>query len=290
MLLDIYRTFRDDPRYNKLVGDDYLFAEYKCPLEQEVFQFKSESSFITFVISGRKDWLVGGQCFAVMEGDAVFIRKGIYTTRQYFEDDHCVLTFFITDDFIRTFLRENQLSTSAAVSAEDADPIFRIVVDDSLRTLLYSMYNYLRMAHIPRALVELKFRELLFNIALNPGHGKLMQYLHSLNETGRWQFEDVLMKNFNSDLDLEEFARMSGRSLSTFKRDFKNFYQQTPGKWLNEKRLDYAKMLLMTSDKNIDEVCYESGFKNSSHFNKAFKDRYKLPPRKFRESVRATHA
>jgi AraC-like DNA-binding protein len=81
---------------------------------------------------------------------------------------------------------------------------------------------------------------------------------------------------------MEDFARMTGRSLSAFKRDFKATYQQTPGKWLNDKRLEYASALLLTSEMNVNEVCFESGFKNSSHFNKAFKEKYHLPPNQFR--------
>jgi AraC-like DNA-binding protein len=91
-----------------------------------------------------------------------------------------------------------------------------------------------------------------------------------------------MLKNFQHDLELEEFAHMCGRSLSAFKRDFKNTYDQTPGKWLNHKRLEYASTLLLTSDLNINEICFESGFKNSSHFNKVFKDRYQIPPNQFR--------
>ncbi len=284
-MLDIFRTFRDDPAYNKLIGDGYLFAEYKCPLQTETFQFMTEVSFFTFVVSGRKDWFANGKTYPVQEGDAVFIRKGVYTTRQYFDVDHCLITCFITDDFIRNFMRENNVQPGASDSTGDHDQIFRITVTDSVKTLFYSMYTYLKMnQEIPRALVELKFRELLYNIMLDPDHAGMMQYFHSLNHTGRRTFEEVMMKNFNADLELEDFARLSGRSLSTFKRDFKNYYRQTPGKWLNEKRLEYAKTLLMSSDLNVNEVCYESGFRNTSHFNKAFKQRYNLAPNQFRRT------
>jgi AraC-like DNA-binding protein len=91
-----------------------------------------------------------------------------------------------------------------------------------------------------------------------------------------------MTKNFQHDLQLEEFASLCGRSLSAFKRDFKNLYNQTPGKWLNEKRLEYAKALLLTTDMNVNEICYESGFRNSSHFNKTFKDKYEITPKQFR--------
>jgi AraC family transcriptional regulator, exoenzyme S synthesis regulatory protein ExsA len=285
VLLDIFRYFKDDPKINKLVGSDYLFAEYKCPLQEDKYQFIAEFDFITFIVTGKKDWYASGKMYHVQEGSALYIRKGVYTTRQYLDEDHCVLTCFMTDDFIRNFMRENTLlGAPGQENTTTHDQIFEIDIDDMLRALFSSMFNYLNMgSDIPRKLVELKFNELLFNIVLNEKNKKIAKFFTSLNRTNKWNFEEVMMKNFHFDLELEEFARLCGRSLSTFKRDFKNFFQQTPGKWLIDRRLEYASSLLMSSDLNVNEICHESGFRNSSHFNKVFKDRYRLPPKQFRE-------
>ncbi len=282
-MFDIYNHFKDDPRYNKLIGNDYLFAEYKCPIETEKFQFMSELNFITYVVSGRKDWFASGKKYVMKEGDALFIKKGVYTTHQYLEVDHCLLTFFISDDFIRNFILENNSISTHSSEEVVQDQIFELDVNESLKALFHSMFNYLKMgADIPRSLVELKFKELLFNIILDPKNKNLAQFFTSLEGSTRSNFDYVMMKNFHCDLELEEFARLCGRSLSTFKRDFKKYYNQTPGNWLSIKRLEYAKTLLINSNLNINEICYESGFRNSSHFNKTFKDRYKLPPKQFR--------
>lgn len=282
-IVDIYNDFKGNPVFNnKLVGDDYLFMEYKCPVETEKFQLLSEYHFITYVITGEKDWITQDKTFNLRAGQAIFLRKGVYTIKQYFDVDHCVLTFFINDNFIKNFIMQN----TAAVTNEkqDAtDDIFVLDVNDTLRSLFQSMYHYLQMgASMPRSLVELKFNELLFNIILNPKHRNLMCYLNSLNQSNHAKMDLVMMKNFQHDLQLEEFARLCGKSLSTFKRDFQAYYKQTPGKWLTDKRLEFAKTLLLRSDMNVNEVCYESGFRNSSHFNKAFKEKYQFPPKQFR--------
>lgn len=283
MVFDIYNHFKENPKYNKLVGSDYLFAEYKCPIETEKFQFISELNFITFVVSGRKDWISAGKVYEIKEGDALFIRKGVYTTRQYFDVDHCLLTFFISDDFIRNFIRNNNSIHVAEYNNTVHDQIYDLEVNDTLKALFQSMFSYLKMGtEIPRSLVELKFNELLFNLVLDPKNKRLRHFFASLNQASKINFDHVMMKNFQYDLELEEFARLCGRSLSTFKRDFKNYYHQTPGKWLSDRRLEYAKTLLISSDLNVNEVCFESGFRNSSHFNKAFKERYQFPPKKFR--------
>lgn len=92
----------------------------------------------------------------------------------------------------------------------------------------------------------------------------------------------VMSENFLYNLKVEEFAKLCGRSLSAFKRDFKTTFDTTPSKWIKTKRLEYSKKLLIESDLNINEICFESGFVNSSHFNKSFKECFNLPPHQFR--------
>jgi AraC family transcriptional regulator, exoenzyme S synthesis regulatory protein ExsA len=284
MIVDIVNRFKEDPAYTKLIGSDYMIMEYKCPIQTQELQLMTEMHIITYVISGRKDWVTPDNVYALQEGEAFFVKKGVYTVRQYLDVDHCTITFFFNDDFVRRFLREN---SPALLSGEGApwyqEQIFRLDVDDTLRSLFYSVYNYLRMDKgIPRNLVEIKFNELLFNIVLNPKNDDLTRFFSSLNQTNKTNLDHVMMKNFQHDLQLEDFARLCGRSLSAFKRDFNHYYNEPPGKWLKNKRLEYATTLLLSSDLNVNEIGYESGFRNSSHFNKAFKERYKVSPNQFR--------
>jgi AraC-like DNA-binding protein len=60
-----------------------------------------------------------------------------------------------------------------------------------------------------------------------------------------------------------------------------DIYQTTPGKWLMEKRLEYSKYLIETTDMNIEGVCIESGFENRSHFIRVFKNKFGLTPGRF---------
>ncbi|WP_298534103.1 AraC family transcriptional regulator [uncultured Algibacter sp.] len=285
MTLDVFEYFKNDPKNNKLIGDDYLFVEYKCPIDIEKFKLWTDTPFITYVISGKKDWTSVNKTYPLHSGEALFIRKGIYNTKQYFEEDYCTILFFITEDFIRNFISKNEsLLNKISTKYEKDNQIFPIDVSDSLNSLFLSVFSYFNMSgEIPKELVEIKFNELLFNIALNKKNDDLLSFFHSLKQIEKTNINDIMMKNFHYDLQLEEFARLCGRSLSTFKRDFKAFFKETPGKWLINKRLEYSKTLLKNSELNISEVCYESGFKNTSHFNSSFKQKFNLPPNQFRK-------
>ncbi|TMU55785.1 helix-turn-helix transcriptional regulator [Flagellimonas algicola] len=286
-MVDIQRYFERHPKFNKLMGDNYLFVEYKCPIDIENFQLFTDSHIINYVISGKKDWFGPNQTFEIQGGDALFVRKGVYTTRQHFEVDYCVILFFITDDFVANFFRDH-LELKFVSAQIDFKQIFEVDVNDSFEALILSIFNYFKQAgEIPKSLVEIKFRELLFNILLNPKNRTLAQYLYSLSDLQKANMEHTMLLNFQYDLGLDEFARLCGRSLSAFKRDFKSHFKETPGRWIKNKRLEYAKTLLNQSSLTVNEICYESGFKNTSHFNSTFKEKYGLPPHQFRSNIKA---
>lgn len=96
------------------------------------------------------------------------------------------------------------------------------------------------------------------------------------------KIESVMLDKFLYNLKVEEFASLSNKSLSTFKREFKDIFNTTPSRWLRSKRLEFAKKLLLEADLNINQICFESGFINISHFIQSFKSKYKLSPHQFK--------
>ncbi len=97
--------------------------------------------------------------------------------------------------------------------------------------------------------------------------------------------EEIMDANYMHDFSLTDFAKLAHRSLAAFKREFKEVYKITPGKWLMQKRLDHARLLLNTSQKPVNEVSYESGFKNSTHFNRVFKESCGVSHLQFRKQL-----
>jgi AraC-like DNA-binding protein len=90
--------------------------------------------------------------------------------------------------------------------------------------------------------------------------------------------EEFMNRNFKFNVSLQRFAYLTGRSLSTFKRDFKAIFRETPNRWLVQKRLQEAYFLIGKSKKKPSDIYLDLGFEDLSHFSFAFKKLFGLAP------------
>lgn len=80
------------------------------------------------------------------------------------------------------------------------------------------------------------------------------------------------------NLTLEKFGYLTGRSLTTFKRDFKKAFNSSPQKWIIQKRLELAHYQLSEKGRKPKDLYLEIGFENLSHFSFAFKKHFGYAP------------
>ncbi|WP_366941193.1 helix-turn-helix transcriptional regulator [uncultured Kiloniella sp.] len=92
----------------------------------------------------------------------------------------------------------------------------------------------------------------------------------------------LLQKPSHLKLNIGDLARLSGRSLSSFNRDFRATYNMPPKQWLKKQRLTYAEKLLRKEDLTITEIAFDIGYENVSHFIKSFKESYGMTPKEYR--------
>jgi len=274
-MLNVYDFMKDLPVNKRLVVNDLLFADYKCPLSENRFDMWTHHNYFVYVIKGKKKWFSKDGEVLAKAGDCIFVKKGAHSIYQYFEDEFCSLFMYVPDEFIRDTLLENQVEMAEGDKKNDPSPILRIKKSELLETYFLSFLSYIsNTEQSVKKLAELKFRELILIISSGTNNPAIKNYFGTLCQTSRPSMQSVMESNFNYPMNLEEYARLSGRSLSTFKRDFKEIYGTTPGKWLTEKRLEHGRYLLEQTDKSVTEVVLDCGFINASHFSRVFKKHF----------------
>lgn len=283
-MLNIHTHIQDSSYYKKLKIDDLLFVEYKCLVEEVKAGIWSDANYFVFVTSGKKMWKSIYNEYVVQKGDSLFVKKGANLVHQYFDEDYCALMVFISDDFIRKFMhRFSSIVQSDLKISSETDAVIRIQLDKYLEGYVNSLAFFFASQGLPdKHLLNLKFEELLLNIFTRPLHKQVAQYLKTINKSQSAHLEQIMEENFAYNMTLEDLAELCNMSLSSFKRMFKAIYNTSPGKWLSEKRLDFGAFLLKTTDKNINEISFESGFEDTSSFIRAFKQKFKNTPLKYR--------
>ena len=202
-------------------------------------------------------------------GECIFAKKGsIVAARHLIQEDFCELRIFIPDDFIKSVFQKYRIALSDSNTIEKMDTVIPIATDAVLTTYFHSLLTYFHQSTPPPGtLLKLKFEELLINILSGNAHRSLKCFFGEISRSAKPSIKEIMEANFFSNLSLQEFARLCSRSLSAFKQEFKNIFQTTPGKWLQEKRLEYSRYLLETTTFNVDEVCAVAGFENRSHLS-----------------------
>ena len=94
------------------------------------------------------------------------------------------------------------------------------------------------------------------------------------------QLQQALLANPVSPPSLDEFATRFSLRKETLIRTFKQDTGLTPGSFLNNSRVEYAKARLRAGD-DIADVAYQSGFADQSHFHKTFVSYTAATPRPY---------
>jgi AraC-like DNA-binding protein len=286
-LINLYDKIINNPGYyRQLCCGDKLITLFNCPQESKYAGIWSHRNYIMYVIKGRKIWHSAHGLYDLSEGSCVFVRKGSSVVEQLFDDTFCLIVFFVPDEFICDVLKSKTFPIGRTRASEKYEPIIGIDSNITVETFFQSMIPHFEGPRPDPSLLELKFRELILTLAGNSRNNTLLSYFCSLLlEPRAVSLQNVMEDNYCSNLNLEQFARLSNRSLSAFKRDFQRQFNTTPGKWLMEKRLHHAMYLLTNSDKPVSDVAYESGFENPSHFSRSFRQLFGVAPASVRQMV-----
>jgi len=164
-----------------------------------------------------------------------------------------------------------------AESWQDTDAVLRPKHDTLCKNFMEALVHYAQISRPGNEdLLCLKQSEaIMLLLRANP---EMKEVLFDFNEPGKIDLEAFMNSNFHFNVELKRFAYLSGRSLTTFKRDFEKTFHTTPSRWLQKRRLQEAYYLLKEKGKKSSEVYLEVGFEDLSHFSFAFKKTFGVAP------------
>lgn len=243
---------------------------------------------LLYVKSGSYTVRFRDQKYTVRSNEMVFLHKSIVIEyeksgeqgSEYLLD---YMMFFLNEKTLEDFVKFAELKPIYPVS--DMIPVSIIPVNNLITAYIESLKPYFdKPEHINDGLVRVKLMELLFHIS-DSNERFLYQLLQPGNNDSNG-IGKIMEENFTNPVSLHDLAYLSGRSLSTFKRDFQATYDTSPLKWIRNRRLDKAENLLLETKLSVTDICYSVGFENIAHFSKVFKLRFGKSPSEYRQQSR----
>lgn len=226
---------------------------------------------------GRRTVLHEGECAFMRRDHRMILQRRVRQAKPY---RSVVLKF--SRNLLREFYQQLDRRSLPAYAKRNRDSLYLLPADrPDIRNLFRSVLPFFEAEVKPsEEQLRLKMAEGLY-VLLNTDKSL---YASLFDFTDPWKIDlmDFMEQNYMDDLSLEEMASYTGRSLSTFKRDFRKYSELTPQRWIIRRRLEAACELLRTSQLKVSEVCGKVGFKNLSHFSKIYKERYGVAPTEMR--------
>lgn len=241
---------------------------------------RSREYAMNYVYSGEMVLDSGQEKIHVGKGECVFIPRDHRITmykKPCGGERYCGIFLSFTRNFLREmYTRLGKYQEAAGMPRSEAR-VVKLPRTPEITSLFASMTPYFNACEKPQDdFMHLKLQEGL--LALLHIDKRFATLLFDFNESWKIDILDFMNKNYMYELTVEDLAHYTGRSLATFKRDFKKLSDLTPEKWLIRKRLEVAYELMKEGGKKIVDVYAEVGFKNPSHFSTAFKKQYGVPP------------
>ena len=260
---------------------EYIHSAIKRSCFEDQF-FKADVLFedhlLVWLISGETKIVQADQTYIFGAGDTLlFPRNSLATVLNYPKDGlpHLSVAMHLTTDRLKNYYDKNEASVKAGLVFNPAFQNFK--QHPLLKSCLASLVPYFDLKeNLPETIASLKIEEAIHIVrTIEPGIDRV---LANFAEPGKIDIAGFMERNYMFNMPMEKFGYLTGRSLTTFKRDFKKSFQTTPQKWLTQKRLELAHYQIREKNRKPSEVYLETGFENLSHFGYAFRKRFGYAP------------
>mgnify|MGYP000445176860 CR=1 FL=1 len=254
------------------------------PLRQSPV-FQDEACFL-FFSEGGSEIAAPSEKVHIHEHEGVLLKCGTYFADLFANGrsgqcEVCVIHFFpdILQDIFKGevpyFVKENKNTHYTQ----------RIAKKDVFEHFIESLDFYFEQPElVNQEILYLKIKELILLLLHTDAADSIIELYSHLFTPQKASITEVIETHLFSQVTLEQLASLASLSLSSFKREFKKHFKETPAQFIRNRRLQKAKDLLVHSSLSISEISFQVGYEDSSYFSRLFSSSFMLSPSEFRKS------
>lgn len=276
MTLVLANNLQNMEHLSKYLTPEIKLSSYKDKLFKSDLIF--EDHMLIWFISGQTKIIQADTTFYFKTGDIFLIPRNLLATVINYPTDgvpHKTVVIHLSTQRLKQFYQNINIDKSPP----SLQKIFSFNNHPLLQSYLASVIPYFDLqGEFPEHIASLKISEAIS--ILREIDKSVDNVLANFEQPGKIDLINFMERNFMFNMPMEKLGYLTGRSLSTFNRDFKKQFNSTPQKWLTDKRLQLAYYQLSQKKKKPIEVYLEVGFEDLSHFSFAFKKKYGFAPTK----------
>lgn len=271
------------------VPNKHSFITRKLPLKS-VDNIHSHRNFeLNFITFGTGRRIVGDNISGFEKGDLVLLGPNLphcweLAPAKEKNTSFCIVTHFSEDIMNSDFFKMPELEKVVDLLRQSERGLrfkigdhYKIQATLERMTRLEGLEYYIEMLKVFNLLLQIEDRELLSN----PIYSDVVfsKNLEKINKVYEYVFQ-----NIQEGIQLEKAAALLHMAPGSFCRFFKKKTELTFMEYVKRVRVGMAAKLLAESDKQITQICFESGYNNLANFNYYFKSVMGKTPSEYRKS------
>ena len=232
----------------------------------------------SFLMKGNKEVVFNNSTLSIDNSKFLIMKSGhcLMTEKLSSAQNYRSVLLFFSNDVLLKFIRKNELNRKESNVYKS---VYSFKYDEFIERFVNSLLDISKLSkNIQKRMLEVKFEEIILYLTEKYGTEFLYSFSEKSNDTSQ-KFIQTVETNWMSKLTLKELAFLCNMSVSTFKREFEKYYAESPIKWFQNKRLEYAHHLLNKEQKKSSEIYLEVGYENLSSFIQAYKSKYGITPK-----------
>ncbi|WP_316635991.1 AraC family transcriptional regulator [uncultured Flavobacterium sp.] len=252
--------------------------DYSSSKEIAKQQIILNQNIFSFLIEGTKEVIFDNSALSIDDSKFLVMKSGncLMTEKLSNVSNYRSVLLFFTNEVVSRFIRKIELNKIDSTAYKS---VYAFEYDAFLKRFVQSLVDISKLSKdIQKKILEVKFEEIM--LYLTEKYGTEFLYSLTVNSDNVTQkFIQVIENSHLNKLTLKELSFLCNMSVSTFKREFEKHYSESPIKWFQNKRLEFAHYLLQKEKKNPSEIYYEVGYENLSSFTQAYKSKYGVTPK-----------
>lgn len=270
-------TLFEKPLFNYVVIDELLELPASMPEHEAGFVYILEGRCKNFTELKEFD-LKKGEAVLAKSGDGIFktlMHQGKPNFKAISIRFHKSVLEQLYKDSPSPFYEDHKVPLQSNSTTVESN----VFIEQYISNLLT---YFEKKELVTEALLIIKLKELITLLLSFDKESRVKEIMFNLFKEKTFKFQQIIKSHIFSDISIENLAQLTNRSLSTFKRDFKVIYNNTPSNYIIDQRINKVASLLVESQESITAIAYTCEFKTLAHMSRVFKQKYGTSPSQYR--------